>query len=30
MSTYAQIVTFDEFDQIRGQLGRIVCTSGGV
>jgi len=29
MSKYAQIVTFDEFDLIRSQLGRIVCTSGG-
>ncbi len=29
MTDYAQIVTFDEFDQIRDRLGRIVCTSGG-
>jgi len=29
MSSYAQIVTFDEFDQIRDRLGHIVCTSGG-
>jgi cytidyltransferase-like protein len=29
MDKYAQIVTFEEFNQIRSQLGRIVCTSGG-
>ena len=29
MGNYAKIVTFDEFDQIRDGLGRIVCTSGG-
>lgn len=29
MGNYAQIVTFEEFDQIRDGLGRIVCTSGG-
>ena len=29
MEKYARIVTFEEFDQIRDQLGRIVCTSGG-
>jgi cytidyltransferase-like protein len=26
---YAQIVTFDEFNQLRDRLGKIVCTSGG-
>jgi cytidyltransferase-like protein len=29
MENYARIVTFEELDQIRDQLGRIVCTSGG-
>lgn len=29
MDGYGTIVSFDEFDQIRDQLGRIVCTSGG-
>lgn len=29
MEKYGKIVTFEEFDQIRDQLGRIVCTSGG-
>ncbi len=29
MEKYARIVTFDEFNQIRDQLGKIVCTSGG-
>ena len=29
MEKYAQIVSFDEFNEIRDQLGRIVCTSGG-
>jgi cytidyltransferase-like protein len=29
MKTYAPIITFDEFVQIRHRLGRIVCTSGG-
>ena len=29
MDKYAQILTFDEFNQIRDGLGRIVCTSGG-
>lgn len=29
MSDYAKIITFEEFDQIRDSLGRIVCTSGG-
>ena len=29
MEKYARIVSFDEFDQIRDRLGRIVCTSGG-
>lgn len=29
MDNYAKIVTFDEFDQLRDNLGRIVCTSGG-
>ena len=29
MEKYAQILTFDEFNQIRDGLGRIVCTSGG-
>lgn len=28
-SSYAKIVSFEEFDQIRDQLGTIVCTSGG-
>lgn len=26
---YANIVTFDEFSELRGNLGQIVCTSGG-
>lgn len=26
---YAKIVSFDEFDALRGSLGKIVCTSGG-
>ena len=25
----AQIISFEEFDLIRGRLGKIVCTSGG-
>lgn len=29
MEKYGRILSFDEFDQIRDQLGRIVCTSGG-
>lgn len=29
MEKYGRIVTFDEFDQLRDGLGRIVCTSGG-
>ncbi len=29
MGNYAKILSFDEFDKIRDQLGRIVCTSGG-
>ncbi len=29
MKDYAQIISFEEFDQIRDTLGRIVCTSGG-
>jgi cytidyltransferase-like protein len=29
MENYAKIVTFEEFDRLRDQLGRIVCTSGG-
>lgn len=29
MNDYARIVTFEEFDQLRDSLGRIVCTSGG-
>jgi D-beta-D-heptose 7-phosphate kinase/D-beta-D-heptose 1-phosphate adenosyltransferase len=29
MSDYAKIISFEEFDQIRNTLGRIVCTSGG-
>ena len=29
MEKYAKIVTFEEFNQIRDQLGKIVCTSGG-
>ena len=29
MEKYARIITFEELDQIRDQLGRIVCTSGG-
>ncbi len=29
MEKYARIVTFEELDQIRDHLGRIVCTSGG-
>jgi len=29
MENYARIISFDEFDKIRDQLGRIVCTSGG-
>lgn len=29
MENYAKIVSFEEFDQLRDQLGRIVCTSGG-
>lgn len=29
MEKYAQIVSFEEFNQIHDQLGRIVCTSGG-
>jgi cytidyltransferase-like protein len=29
MGDYAQIVRFEDFDQIRDSLGRIVCTSGG-
>jgi len=29
MEKYAQILNFDEFNQIRDGLGRIVCTSGG-
>lgn len=27
--SYAQIVTFDEYDKIRLHLGHVVCTSGG-
>jgi cytidyltransferase-like protein len=29
MSNYGEIISFDEFSQIRDTLGRIVCTSGG-
>jgi D-beta-D-heptose 7-phosphate kinase/D-beta-D-heptose 1-phosphate adenosyltransferase len=29
MDKYAKIISFDELDQIRDKLGRIVCTSGG-
>jgi D-beta-D-heptose 7-phosphate kinase/D-beta-D-heptose 1-phosphate adenosyltransferase len=29
MESYGKIVSFEEFDQIRDQLGKIVCTSGG-
>jgi len=29
MSEYASIVSFEEFDEVRDSLGRIVCTSGG-
>lgn len=29
MGNYAEIVSFEAFDQIRDGLGRIVCTSGG-
>ena len=29
MESYGNIVSFDEFDRIRDQLGRIVSTSGG-
>ncbi len=29
MEKSAPIVSFDEFEKIRGKLGRIVCTSGG-
>jgi cytidyltransferase-like protein len=29
MDSYGKIVNFDEFDQLRNRLGRIVCTSGG-
>jgi cytidyltransferase-like protein len=29
MDNYARILTFEEFDQIRDRLGRIVATSGG-
>jgi D-beta-D-heptose 7-phosphate kinase/D-beta-D-heptose 1-phosphate adenosyltransferase len=29
MSKFAPILTFEEFDQIRDSLGRIVCASGG-
>lgn len=29
MDSYGKIVSFEEFDQIRDQLGKIVCTSGG-
>jgi cytidyltransferase-like protein len=29
MDKYAKIVSFEEFNQIRDQLGKIVCTSGG-
>ena len=29
MTEQARIIEFDEFDRIRGALGKIVCTSGG-
>ncbi len=29
MEKYAPILSFDEFDRLHDQLGRIVCTSGG-
>lgn len=29
MEKHAQIVSFDEFSQVRDSLGKIVCTSGG-
>ena len=29
MSDYAKIISFEDFDQIRDSLGKIVCTSGG-
>lgn len=29
MGKYANIVNFEEFEQVRHKLGRIVCTSGG-
>ena len=28
-NNYAEIVSFDQFDKLRDQLGKIVCTSGG-
>ena len=29
MGNYAKVLSFEEFAEIRNQLGRIVCTSGG-
>lgn len=29
MTDYAEILSFEEFDKIRNDKGRIVCTSGG-
>nr|CBX28845.1 hypothetical protein N47_B19910 [uncultured Desulfobacterium sp.] len=29
MGNYAKIMSFDEIDKIRDQIGRLVCTSGG-
>jgi len=29
MDDLAKIITFEEFEKIRGSLGKIVCTSGG-
>jgi cytidyltransferase-like protein len=29
MNLYAQIMSFEEFDNLRDQMGKIVCTSGG-
>jgi cytidyltransferase-like protein len=29
MANYGKVISFEEFDQIRDQLGKIVCTSGG-
>ena len=29
MDKYGKIISFDEFERIRVDLGKIVCTSGG-